>query len=278
MPTQRIPRSLSQGLNRAQYVARLEEHTSEIADLVKRYPQDEVAVQFQVPRYALSYFIRSRRLDPQPAHVELTCSQCKEISLVPSNLLTKMGGVCRSCHAANPNVQCRFCFRSLPREMFLRHPRSISGVKHKCAHCRKLAGQHPKRRAKKKAYYNQHLSQMSQEQKKEWYRHKRQLDRTRLQMNPALRKERAKMRRQRRKLDRYEQGRLWWVRFCQKYDNRCLSCNEIFPPEKLHRDHAVPKFWGGTNAIENLQPLCQECNSRKGMKINDYRVEFAHQW
>jgi hypothetical protein len=31
----------------------------------------------------------------------------------------------------------------------------------------------------------------------------------------------------------------------------------------LEVDHKMPQSWGGTNDIDNLQPLCQECNRGK---------------
>jgi hypothetical protein len=32
---------------------------------------------------------------------------------------------------------------------------------------------------------------------------------------------------------------------------------------RLQVDHKVPKDWGGSDALENLQPLCEECNRGK---------------
>lgn len=32
-------------------------------------------------------------------------------------------------------------------------------------------------------------------------------------------------------------------------------------------DHILPKSLGGTNDIENLQPMCRKCNDRKGNTI-----------
>lgn len=48
-------------------------------------------------------------------------------------------------------------------------------------------------------------------------------------------------------------------------DQRCAQCGRT-PMEdhvKLHVDHKIPQEWGGTNDIENLQPLCSECNEGK---------------
>lgn len=32
---------------------------------------------------------------------------------------------------------------------------------------------------------------------------------------------------------------------------------------KLQVDHKIPRNWGGTDDLENLQPLCEECNRGK---------------
>lgn len=61
-----------------------------------------------------------------------------------------------------------------------------------------------------------------------------------------------------------------WRSLCDKYDNRCLSCGE---QKELTVDHVVSIKDGGSNTIDNLQPLCRSCNSRKGAKFIDYRKE-----
>jgi 5-methylcytosine-specific restriction endonuclease McrA len=46
---------------------------------------------------------------------------------------------------------------------------------------------------------------------------------------------------------------------------RCAMCGRT-PLEdgvKLQIDHRVPQEWGGDNSLENLQPLCEECNRGK---------------
>jgi len=59
-----------------------------------------------------------------------------------------------------------------------------------------------------------------------------------------------------------------WVVLCEKYDYRCVCCHK---KRKLTIDHIVPVSKGGTSNIENLQPLCRSCNSRKGTNTVDYR-------
>lgn len=53
------------------------------------------------------------------------------------------------------------------------------------------------------------------------------------------------------------------------YENKCLCCGK--ENTKLAVDHIVPLKLGGVNSIENLQPLCKSCNSKKNINIIDYR-------
>jgi len=41
---------------------------------------------------------------------------------------------------------------------------------------------------------------------------------------------------------------------------KCVKCCSI---ERVEIDHIKPLSKGGTNHIDNLQPLCKNCNSRK---------------
>lgn len=52
-----------------------------------------------------------------------------------------------------------------------------------------------------------------------------------------------------------------------KYQFSCLQCGG--PPGV---DHVVPLSHGGSNTIDNIQPLCTVCNSEKGTRTKDYRV------
>ncbi len=54
----------------------------------------------------------------------------------------------------------------------------------------------------------------------------------------------------------------------RKHGEICLCCGS---DKDIALDHIIPITKGGKNKIENLQPLCKSCNSKKGTKIKDYR-------
>lgn len=55
-----------------------------------------------------------------------------------------------------------------------------------------------------------------------------------------------------------------------KFNYKCAICGGKKP---LTKDHIVPLSKGGTDHIQNIQPLCRNCNSRKWMKMTSVRGE-----
>lgn len=55
------------------------------------------------------------------------------------------------------------------------------------------------------------------------------------------------------------------------YNYTCLCCKRQEPEIRLTLDHVKPLIRGGSNTINNAQPLCLTCNSSKGTKEIDYR-------
>jgi 5-methylcytosine-specific restriction endonuclease McrA len=61
--------------------------------------------------------------------------------------------------------------------------------------------------------------------------------------------------------------RIEWLALADWFGNACLACGRT----DIHIDHVVPLIRGGTNWLENLQPLCPSCNTSKKDKTIDYR-------
>lgn len=58
-----------------------------------------------------------------------------------------------------------------------------------------------------------------------------------------------------------------WQTLKAQYNYTCPHCDRIEPDIKLTIDHIIPVSKGGSNNIENIQPLCGSCNSKKGAKV-----------
>ena len=54
-----------------------------------------------------------------------------------------------------------------------------------------------------------------------------------------------------------------WEEIKKRYNYTCFHCDRMEPYIKLTKDHIIPLSKGGSNYIQNIQPLCQGCNSRK---------------
>jgi 5-methylcytosine-specific restriction endonuclease McrA len=52
----------------------------------------------------------------------------------------------------------------------------------------------------------------------------------------------------------------------------CVKCGN---KEDLVKDHITPIYQGGSDGLENLQPLCRKCNASKGADSTDYRSIYC---
>jgi 5-methylcytosine-specific restriction protein A len=65
-----------------------------------------------------------------------------------------------------------------------------------------------------------------------------------------------------------------WEAIKKRYGYTCLCCGRREPEISLTQDHVIPIGSGGENKVGNIQPLCAQCNQRKGAGTTDYRASF----
>jgi 5-methylcytosine-specific restriction endonuclease McrA len=65
-----------------------------------------------------------------------------------------------------------------------------------------------------------------------------------------------------------------WQALKEFYDYTCLCCRQQEPEITLTLDHVLPLSLGGSNTMDNAQPLCGSCNSTKHNKHIDYRKDW----
>lgn len=61
-----------------------------------------------------------------------------------------------------------------------------------------------------------------------------------------------------------------WETLKKQYNWTCPCCGKSEPEINLTEDHIVPLSKGGSDNIENIQPLCLSCNLKKHTKIIKY--------
>lgn len=69
-----------------------------------------------------------------------------------------------------------------------------------------------------------------------------------------------------RRLARHSPG--VWQALLGVLRHSCVKCGST---DDIVKDHIIPIYQGGSDGIDNLQPLCRKCNASKGSESIDYR-------
>jgi hypothetical protein len=85
-----------------------------------------------------------------------------------------------------------------------------------------------------------------------------------------LRRDRKAIRRERIRVNGGFHSENEWELLKAQYNWTCPNCKKSEPSIKLTRDHIIAIARGGSDNIENIQPLCVKCNSKKSITAIRY--------
>jgi 5-methylcytosine-specific restriction endonuclease McrA len=196
--------------------------------------------------------------------------------------------------------RCKGCGRLRAYEEMVKDNRKPDGMGYICLECRADARQvlnsDPKRRNKKqeqeREFYKNNRERRRQASKdryyakhdqirrqvQEWYESFSHVVKSRVsqwrKMNPEKKRINDRNRRDRKRSGGGTVTLKEWNDLKGKYNYTCLCCLRREPEIELTLDHVVALADGGKHVIENAQPLCGSCNSKKGKKNIDYRIKF----
>lgn len=196
-----------------------------------------------------------------------------------------------------PQKRCSKCGAEKPLSEFYKDRHASDGLTHSCQVCqRAMARRWQERNAEHRTAYGKQWRetnrQYDKERKAQWYVTRAEQERERArryrQEHPdqvraaikAYRKakpEKIHTIQQRRRARKYQQGGSYteqqWVSLKHQYNCTCLRCGRSEPDIRLTADHVIPISRGGSSYIENIQPLCDDCNRWKNAKTIDFRQE-----
>ena len=180
---------------------------------------------------------------------------------------------CKSCVKA----EARKYYRG-HREQYAQYEKVRANLPHRLEARRKYQEEHKEKISEYKKAWTEANAARNAAYKREHYERNREEIIARSEEwgknnGEKVRQFKANNRRMRRAAKHESRGNFTAIEFkelCESYGNRCLSCGAA--DVALEADHIVPLTRGGSDDIDNIQPLCGTCNRSKFVKIIDYRA------
>ncbi len=186
--------------------------------------------------------------------------------------------------------KCKLCVRSSVREnrrkrldQYAQYEKSRANLPHRVEARRKYQGEHKEQVSEYKKSWAANNSESVVRSKRDYYQCNRDevISRSRKWAEDNAEKVKiAKInnRRKRRAAKNASNGHFTAEEFnalCSVYGYACLCCGVT--GRRLEADHLVPLTQGGSDDINNIQPLCGVCNRRKFTAVIDYRLKVVAQ-
>lgn len=213
------------------------------------------------------------------------CARCKKtkcLALFPRHRGESKGRdySCKKCHAQAVRVhrkqhpdRVRASYRkwlSNPTNREFARTLSRRWKKNNLPRCRWLeVHRKPRPRPAMRAYQRLWIQRPTNKIKRKMYQ------RTYYKRHPDTFRVKAENRRARRLASGGSIALREWATLKAKFDFHCVACRRREPEIKLTMDHVIPLARGGHHVIENIQPLCQPCNSKKFTGTMDFRLGWA---
>lgn len=266
------------------YTTRVESHNFAAAMLLASCGMRQPIGRLSVPNHTTSS-------DAEQSKICSTCNEFRPLSEFPWSSAKRNGkvrrhrrGVCRLClndrnakrrrratsrdHVVVAEKFCQGCRQILPASLFGVARREGDGLQGHCKACRREYREANKEREVQRVveWQRANMDKVKANQSR-WYL-----------KDPDKAKLIARTNAEKRRVRKTGAGGSYsleeWSDLCARYDYRCLACGSTAP---LTADHVVPVSRGGTSNIDNIQPLCQSCNSKKSRQVIDYRpLEIKH--
>lgn len=201
---------------------------------------------------------------------------------------------------------CSRCKKELPISKFPKHKRSRDGLGAWCKECHREYNKvyqrtHRKESCRRVRKWRRRNKEKINRRIRESYDPQKRRERYMRNRETELARQREYNQRPEVKVRHREQQRLWisrnrelkreywrqynarkqgadgshstdeWLSICKKCGWLCAACGIAHTEDNpLTMDHIVPLSKGGTDYIDNIQPLCRKCNSKKGTRTINY--------